>query len=184
LHFIYERGRGPRPLPIVLTHGYPDSFARFQKLIPLLTDPAAHGGDEADAFDLVAPSLPGYGLSDGAPKTDEIFAVGDLWHRLITDVLGYPRYGAHGGDWGGTVTEQIGRRHAGAVVGVHLTDVPFWHSFQKPDDLSPEESDYFKTFQDFQMQGGRLHDDPGHAAADAGKQPERLACGPGRLAGR
>ena len=154
LHFIHERGRGDRPLPIVLTHGFPDSFVRFQKLIPLLADPASHGGDAADAFDVVAPSLPGFGFSGGSPKADEIFAVGNLWHRLMTDVLGYARYAAHGGDWGSSVTEQIGRSHAGSVVGIHLTDVPFSHSFQKPDDLSAAETDYLQTLEAFQMKEG------------------------------
>src|SRR5262249_3890876 len=60
IHLIHEKGRGPAPLPLILTHGYPDSFFRFYKLIPLLIDPAAHGGDAADAFDVVVPSLPGY----------------------------------------------------------------------------------------------------------------------------
>src|SRR5262245_57964240 len=64
IHFVHERGRGDAPLPLVLTHGYPDSFLRFAKLIPLLVDPAAHGGDPADAFDVVVPSLPGFGFSD------------------------------------------------------------------------------------------------------------------------
>jgi pimeloyl-ACP methyl ester carboxylesterase len=72
----------------------------------------------------------------------------------MTDVLGYPRYSAHGGDWGSFVTEQIARSHGGAVVGVHLTDVPFWHSFQKPDDVSAAETDYLQTLEDFQMQEG------------------------------
>src|SRR5689334_15179579 len=62
VHFIHERGRGPNPLPIVLTHGFPDSFLRFMKVIPMLTDPARHGGDTEDAFDVVVPSIPGYGF--------------------------------------------------------------------------------------------------------------------------
>ena len=68
IHFIHERGQGPSPLPLILTHGYPDSFFRFYKLIPLLTDPAAHGGDPIDAFDVVVPSLPGYGFSEPREK--------------------------------------------------------------------------------------------------------------------
>jgi microsomal epoxide hydrolase len=64
LHFIHERGKGPDPLPLVLTHGWPDSFFRFIKIIPLLTDPAAYGGDPADSFDVVVPSMPGFGFSD------------------------------------------------------------------------------------------------------------------------
>ena len=66
VHFVHERGKGGRPLPIVLTHGYPDSFLRFQKLVPMLTDPAAFGGDPADAFDVVVPSLPGFAFSAAA----------------------------------------------------------------------------------------------------------------------
>jgi len=75
LHLIHQKGRGPAPLPLILTHGYPDSFFRFYKLIPLLADPAAHGGDSADAFDVVVPSLPGYGFSEArtiqGPVADE-----------------------------------------------------------------------------------------------------------------
>jgi pimeloyl-ACP methyl ester carboxylesterase len=67
LHFIHERGLGPDPLPLILTHGYPDSFARFLKLIPLLVDPGAHRGDTVDAFSVVVPSLPGYGFSEARP---------------------------------------------------------------------------------------------------------------------
>ncbi|HEY1533807.1 MAG TPA: epoxide hydrolase, partial [Polyangiaceae bacterium] len=116
LHFIHERGRGDAPLPIVLTHGYPDSFLRFEKLIPLLTDPVAHGADARDAFDVVVPSLPGYAFSEKSHKAAGIFAVGDLWHELMTEQLGYQLFGAHGGDWGSTVTEHLARSHSAAVV--------------------------------------------------------------------
>jgi microsomal epoxide hydrolase len=130
LHLIHEPGRGPAPLPLLLTHGYPDSCFRFYKLIPLLTDPAAHGGDAADAFDVVAPSLPGYGFSEPRTSKGGLFGFGDLWHALMTETLGYERFGAHGGDWGSTVTEQLARSHSSSLVGIHLTDVPFWHIFQ------------------------------------------------------
>ena len=70
VHFIHERGRGPNPLPIILTHGFPDSFLRFGKIIPMLTDPASHGGNPDDAFDVVAPSLPGYGSLIARSRTD------------------------------------------------------------------------------------------------------------------
>jgi len=144
VHFIHERGKGDSALPLVLTHGYPDSFVRFLKIIPMLTDPQAHGADAADAFDVVIPSLPGYGFSDKPPRNGFTFRIGDLWHKLMTETLGYRRYAAHGGDWGGTVTEQLARSHAGSVVGVHLTDVPFWHLFQKPNDPSRDEQAFFE----------------------------------------
>jgi pimeloyl-ACP methyl ester carboxylesterase len=154
LHYIHERGRGPNALPLVLTHGYPDSFVRFLKLIPMLTDPAAHGGDESDAFDVVVPSLPGYGYSKGSMKDDEIFHVGDLWNELMTKVLGYKRYGAHGGDWGSIITEQLGRSHSGSVVGIHLTDVPFSHTFQRPRRIHAAEARYLRSIEEFQQQEG------------------------------
>jgi pimeloyl-ACP methyl ester carboxylesterase len=142
VHFIHERGRGERPFPLILTHGYPDSFARFVKVIPLLADPESHGGDAADAFDVVVPSLPGFGFSDRPRKPGFTFHIGGLWHKLMTRVLGYERFGAHGGDWGGVVTEQLARSHADAVVGIHMTDVPFWHLFQPPEDPSGDEKKF------------------------------------------
>jgi pimeloyl-ACP methyl ester carboxylesterase len=154
VHFIHERGRGPHPVPLVLTHGYPDSFLRFLKLIPLLTDPAAHGGDAGDAFDVVVPSLPGYGFSEPPRDSGRTFHIGDLWHTLMTDELGYHRYGAHGGDWGSTVTEHLARSHDDAVIGVHLTDVPFWHAFQKPSDPTPAEEAFFAAQEQFQLREG------------------------------
>jgi len=89
LHLIHEKSRGPSPFPLILTHGYPDSFFRFYKLIPHLIDPAAYGGDPAEAFDVVAPSLPGYGFSEARKEHGGIFGVCDLWHKLMTNELGY-----------------------------------------------------------------------------------------------
>ena len=143
VHFIHERGKGPNPFPLILTHGYPDSFYRFAKIIPLLTDPASFGGQAEDAFDVVVPDLPGYGFSAKPEKHGTIFRVHDLWARLMKEI-GYRRYGAHGGDWGGTVTEQLARSHSDAVAAIHLTDVPFGHLFQKPDDPSTAEKKFFE----------------------------------------
>ncbi len=139
IHFIHERGKGPNPFPLILTHGYPDSFHRFAKIIPMLTDPASFGGSAEDAFDVVVPDLPGYGFSDQPDQAGMIFQVNNLWARLMTDVLGYKQFGAHGGDWGSTVTEQLARSHPDSVMAIHLTDVPFWHIFQKPANPSPSE---------------------------------------------
>jgi microsomal epoxide hydrolase len=143
IHFIHERGKGPNPFPLILTHGYPDSFLRFAKIIPMLTDPESFGGRAEDAFDVVVPDLPGYGFSDRPTKHGTIFHVNELWARLMTDKLGYARFGAHGGDWGSTVTEQLARSHPDAVVAIHLTDVPFGHIFKKPDDPSAAEKKFF-----------------------------------------
>jgi microsomal epoxide hydrolase len=145
IHFIHERGKGPAPFPLMLTHGYPDSFYRFVKLIPMLTDPLAHGARAEDAFDVVVPDLPGFGFSDKPAKHGSIFQVNNLWARLMTEKLGYSKFGAHGGDWGSTVTEQLARSHPGSVVAIHLTDVPFGHLLQKkPEDVSPAEKKFFE----------------------------------------
>jgi len=73
IHFIHERGKGPNPFPLILTHGYPDSFYRFAKIIPMLTDPEAYGGSAEDAFDIVVPDLPGYGFSGKPVKNGTLF---------------------------------------------------------------------------------------------------------------
>ncbi len=97
IHFIHERGKGSNPLPIILSHGWPDSFFRMYKIIPLLSDPASHGGDSADSFDVVVPSLPGFGFSDR--PTENGFTsqrIAELFAKLMRDELGYTRFGAHG----------------------------------------------------------------------------------------
>jgi microsomal epoxide hydrolase len=153
IHFVYQRGKGPAPFPLLLTHGYPDCFYRFVKLIPLLTDPAAFGGSAEDAFDVIVPDIPGYGFSDKPKQRGSTFRVADLWARLMTEQLGYERFGAHGGDWGSTITEQLARQHS-SVVAIHLTDVPFGHLFRKPDDPSPEEQKFFKKSDDWIQKEG------------------------------
>src|SRR5947209_9281454 len=124
IHFIHVRGTGPAPLPLVVTHGWPGSVAEFLDIIGPLTDPASHGGDPADAFDVVAPSMPGYGFSDHTTKRGiNIARIADLWAQLMTDVLGYRRYGAQGGDWGAGVTARLGFAYPGPVIGIHTTSV-------------------------------------------------------------
>jgi pimeloyl-ACP methyl ester carboxylesterase len=154
IHFIHERGKGPHPFPLLLTHGYPDSFCRFVKIIPMLTDPESFGGEAEDAFDVVVPDLPGYGFSDKPTKPGTIFRVNDLWAHLMTDQLGYKRFGAHGGDWGGTVTEQLARSHSDCVAAIHLTDVPFGHLFQKPDDATSAEKRLFERNEEWLRKEG------------------------------
>lgn len=122
IHFIHERGVGPEPIPLILSHGWPWTFWDFKEVIGPLANPAAHGGDPADAFDIVVPSLPGYGFS--SPLTTAGVsprATADLWLRLMRDVLGYERFGAQGGDWGAIITAQMGHAFAEHLIGVHLS---------------------------------------------------------------
>lgn len=121
VHALRAPGRGPDPFPLVLTHGWPGSFCEYLDVLPLLTDPQAHGGSADDAFEVVVPSLPGFGFSP-APPPGGLTArqVAELWHRLMVEGLGHPRYAAHGGDLGAGVTAWLAREHADTVVGIHL----------------------------------------------------------------
>lgn len=122
IHFMHVRGRGPDPKPLLLTHGWPWTFWDFKDVIGPLTDPAAHGGDPAESFDLVIPSLPGFGFSTPLERTGiDWRTTADLWVRLMQDVLGYARFGAHGGDWGTFVTTQLGHKYAGDLIGIHVS---------------------------------------------------------------
>jgi pimeloyl-ACP methyl ester carboxylesterase len=154
IQFIHERGVGPDPFPLMLTHGFPDSHHRFNKVIPLLTDPASFGGRQEDAFHVVAPDLPGYGFSGTPLRQGTIFQVHDLWDRLMTEKLGYARYGAQGGDLGGSVTEQLARSHPDTVAAIHLTDVPFGHIMKRPSDPSAAEKKYFDHIEKWMSKEG------------------------------
>ena len=121
IHFVHMRGNGPSPTPLVLTHGWPSTFYELDKIIEPLADPALFGGDAADAFDVVVPSLPGYGFSD--ITTDRGWTpqrIADRWAGLM-ESLGYERFFAHGGDWGAPVTALLGHRHPTRVRGIHMT---------------------------------------------------------------
>jgi pimeloyl-ACP methyl ester carboxylesterase len=141
IHFAHVRAdasAGPA-LPLILSHGWPDSFWRFTKVISLLTDPGAHGADPADAFDVVVPDMPGYGYSDrpAGPPLDSI-AVAGLWAELMS-VLGYPRFGAAGGDIGSGVSRYLALDHPDRVVAVHRTDAGVPVFAGDPSELTPEE---------------------------------------------
>jgi pimeloyl-ACP methyl ester carboxylesterase len=170
IHFIHERGKGPRPLPLILTHGWPDSFFRMYKIIPMLTDPASYGGDPADAFDVIVPSLPGYGFSD-RPRERGMNAVrtAELWARLMTDTLGYRRFAAAGGDVGSGVTRFLALTHPDLLVGIHLTDNGLPANLEIPD-LSEVEKQYFNAVQQWRLQEGAY-------AMQQSTKPQTLAYG-------
>ena len=127
IHFIHVRGKGPNPTPLLLIHGWPDSFYRFHKIVPLLTDPASYGGNSEDSFDVIVPSLPGFGFSDrpNFPGGMKSLRSASLLSMLMTEVLGYQRYAVGGGDIGGRVTRLLALAHPEQVLGIHLTDIGF-----------------------------------------------------------
>ncbi|WP_340023501.1 epoxide hydrolase family protein [Paenibacillus sp. FSL K6-1096] len=124
IHFVHERGKGPNPHPLILTHGWPDSFLRYEKIIPLLTDPAGYGGNPEDAFDVIVPSVPGFGFSNGLKRTGISNAhIAGLWATLMTEHLGYRKFAAAGGDVGSGVTRYLASNRPELLSGIHLTDI-------------------------------------------------------------
>jgi pimeloyl-ACP methyl ester carboxylesterase len=121
VHFIHQKSKVPGAIPLIVSHGWPWCFWDMRHIIGPLTDPAAHGGDPADAFDVIVPSLPGFGFSTPL-RTPGInwWRTADLWQKLMTEGLGHERYGASGGDWGALVTAQLGHKYAASLYGVHM----------------------------------------------------------------
>jgi pimeloyl-ACP methyl ester carboxylesterase len=141
IHFVHARASGQvgNPLPLILTHGWPDSFWRYLKVIGLLTNPVAHGGNSQDAFDVVVPDLPGFGYSE-CPSGRLVSAVevADLWAELMSS-LGYERFGAVGGDIGSNVSRCLGINHRDRIAAVHRMDAGLPSFTGNRDELEPEE---------------------------------------------
>ncbi len=172
IHFMHARGKGPAPLPLILTHGWPGSFLEMLQILPPLTDPAAHGGDAKDAFDVVVPSLPGFGYSDKPSRPGmNGYRVAGIWVELMR-ALGYERFGAQGGDIGSMVSTALGLRHREHVVGIHLNYVPgSYRPWLAPGAaLSSAEQAFLDA-------GARWRDENGAYAHIQGTRPQTLAYG-------
>src|SRR4051795_6424890 len=121
LHYLHVPGKGPDPMPLLLLHGWPGSVFEFLEIIPRLTDPARFGGDARDAFTVVAPSLPGYGLSfKPGQKRFGVPEMADCVAALMTDVLGYEKFAAQGGERGAAVTSRLGYAYPERMTGIHI----------------------------------------------------------------
>ena len=143
VHFLHVPGKGPSPCPLLLMHGWPGSVFEFLDLMPRLTDPARFGGDPADAFTVVAPSLPGYGLSfRPGQKRFGIEEIADCLADLMTDTLGYRRFAAQGGDWGGITASRMGYAHAAKLIGIHVNLLAVRRESNMLSDPTPEERKY------------------------------------------
>jgi epoxide hydrolase len=120
IHFIHRRSSEPNALPLIISHGWPGSFAEFAKIIEPLTDPAAHGGRREDAFSVVIPSIPGYGFSEKPTEPGyHPRRIAELYAKLMAR-LGYSRYGAQGGDFGSTITRALAVQDGSHMLGLHL----------------------------------------------------------------
>ena len=139
VHFLHVQSPEPDALPLVLTHGWPGSVVEFLDVLGPLTDPRAHGGDPADAFHVVAPSLPGYGWSDRPARAGwSVDHIARAWDELMTR-LDYDVYGAQGGDWGAGVTDRMGQLRPDRVVGIHVNMASVGPDKATFEDLTPEE---------------------------------------------
>ena len=171
LHFLHVPGEGPAPMPLLLSHGWPGSVFEFLDLIPRLTRPSRFGGDAADAFTVVAPSLPGYGLSfrPGQPRFG-IEAIADTLAALMTEVLGHRRFAAQGGDWGAFVASRLGAVHADKVLGIHINLLAVRRDPAMLADPTEEERRYLKELTEF------LREETGYQWIQ-GTRPQTLAYG-------
>ena len=156
LHVVHAEGRGPSPLPLLLTHGWPGSFLEYLPVLPLLSDPGAHGAAPADAFTVVVPSLPGYAFSGPPPPTGMTGRqVARLWHELMTAGLGYHRFVAHGSDLGAGVTAWLARDQPDAVAAIHLA-TPGLAVAPRP--RTEREEDFARAVQEWTAEeGGYMH---------------------------
>ena len=170
IHFVHERAKRGHGIPLILTHGWPSTFAELLPLVPFLTDPGAHG-IEGPAFDVVIPSLPGYGFSDRPTQVGVNYQhVAGLWHRLMHG-LGYERYGAQGGDFGAGVTTFMALSDPASMIGVHLSNLeiaPYSGPGSRP--LSAAERAYLERNAAF------WHEEVGYKAIQSTK-PQTLAYG-------
>ena len=178
VHLIHQKGEGKSSIPILLIHGYPDCFIRFLKIIPLLTQADENGF----SFDVVVPSIPGYGFSSIPTESGMIpKKIAAIFAKLMKDELGYDRFIAQGGDWGSSITEQLAAHHTDLLMGMHLTDIPFHHILSLPSgELSHAEKKYLEA-------GKRWQQTEGAYSMIQSTKPQTLAYGlndsPAGLAG-
>lgn len=151
VHFLHVRSPEPGALPLVITHGWPGSIVEFINIIGPLTNPKAYGGDAADAFDLVVPSIPGYGFSGLTRERGwNVRRIAEAWDELMMR-LGYQRYGAQGGDWGAAISRELGIIASDHIIGVHLNMLTPW--VPEDADLTDEERARVEKLRQFRTTG-------------------------------
>ena len=155
IHFIHERGKGPNPTPILLLHGWPDSFYRYHKVIPMLTDPASTGGDPNYSFDVIVPSTPGQGFSQRTALSMD--AAADLVAKLMTEVLGYEKFVSAGGDGGSLMTLSLAQNHPEILTAIYLTDVGYPDATTDFASLSAPEQEFAGFIQNWWMREGAFN---------------------------
>jgi pimeloyl-ACP methyl ester carboxylesterase len=182
LHYMRIPGKGPNPKPVLLSHGWPWTFWDFHRVFGLLSDPAAHGGDERDALELIVPSLPGFGFSSPVHTALGVPDHARILHTLMHDVLGFGRYGAAGGDWGSSISAYLSHGYSRHLIGAHLTEP---HLLSMPyeqltaDDYADDERGWYEGNQERKVFSkshiGVAANDPQTAAVAFNDSPAGLA---------
>jgi microsomal epoxide hydrolase len=170
IHFIHEESKGRNAMPLLISHGWPGSVYEFHKLLPMLTDPASHGADAGDAFTVVAPSLPGYTFSFApGQKRFSVEEIAEVFHELMTKVLGYSRFAAQGGDWGAFVTSRLGYAHPESLHGIHINLLAVKRDPKLLENPNAEEKKFLEELNVF------LKEETGYQWIQ-GTKPQTLAC--------
>ena len=138
IHFLRQQGAGPAPMALLMTHGWPGTIWEMLPSVTALSDPASHGGDPADAFDVIVPSIPGFGFSGQPAEGTDVVRTAELWVALM-DRLGYERFGAYGSDWGALITRVLGANYPDRLIGIHTPGAP---ALQERDPETDAERDY------------------------------------------
>ncbi|WP_329352878.1 epoxide hydrolase [Streptomyces sp. NBC_01261] len=157
VHYLRFDGESPGSLPIVLTNGWPSTFLELTALARRLATPSRYGGDSADAFTVIVPSLPGFAFSPQRPSLTRSPQTHEIWHRLMHEELGFTRYAAHGGDLGAGITSRLAEAHPEAVVGIHLMAVASPVTYDQAG-VTPQEQEYLDSVAAWSAhEGGYLH---------------------------
>ena len=158
IHFIHAKGKSPKTIPLLMTHGWPSSFTEMLKIIPMLTEPKKFGYDTEYSFDVIVPSLPGFGFSERPHQSGcTVPMIATLWMKLMTEALGYSRFAAHGSDWGTSITAALGFFYPTHVIGIHQTSVTGGtpsHAYPETPPLSQEEAEYLHGREEWWNQHG------------------------------
>jgi len=141
VHFIHEKGSGSKPMPLLINHGWPGTIVEFLHIIEKLAHPERFGGKEEDAFDVIAPSLPGFGFSGRPSRPIGPRKMASIFNNLMTKKLGYKNYLAQGGDWGGAITTWLGYDHSKTCIAIHINIFTMRH----PDGVQTKEEKDWET---------------------------------------
>jgi pimeloyl-ACP methyl ester carboxylesterase len=152
IHFIYERAKSSNSMPLLMLHGWPSTFYQMVKIIPMLTNPASYGNDSALSFDVIVPSLPGYGFSEQPKKRGMgLSEIAELMHKLMTTKLGYQRYATRSGDLGAGVTQQMVLMYPEAIIGNHTSGTNPYVG-EVPDNLTEAEQKFVENVERWQQE--------------------------------